>query len=93
MSNSPVIPFLNKMTDLIILNVIWLLCCLPVVTVGAATTATYYVSITSIRCGDGYVMKRFFASFRKNFLQVTPVWLCILLCSAIMTADMLFWYR
>ncbi len=93
MSNSPVIAFLNKMTDLIILNVIWLLCCLPVVTVGAATTAAYYVSITSIRCGDGYVVKRFFASFRKNFLQVTPVWLGILLCSAIMTADMLFWYR
>lgn len=60
MSNSPVIAFLNKMTDLILLNVIWLLCCLPVVTAGAATTAAYYVSITSIRCGDGYVVKRFF---------------------------------
>ncbi|MDE6909468.1 MAG: DUF624 domain-containing protein [Lachnospiraceae bacterium] len=93
MSNSPVIAFLNKMTDLILLNVIWLLCCLPVVTAGAATTAAYYVSITSIRCGDGYVVKRFFSSFRKNFLQVTPVWIGVLLCSVILTVDMLFWYR
>lgn len=93
MSNSPVIAFLNKMTDLILLNVIWLLCCLPVVTAGAATTAAYYVSITSIRCGDGYVVKRFFSSFRKNFLQVTPVWIGVLLCGVIMLADMMFWYR
>ncbi len=47
MSNSPVIAFLNKMTDLILLNVLWILCCLPVITAGAATTAAYYVSITS----------------------------------------------
>lgn len=93
MSNSPVIAFLNKMTDLILLNVLWLLCCLPVFTAGAATTAAYYVSITSIRCGDGYVIKRFFGSFKKNFRQITPIWLAILVFSLIMTADMLFWYR
>lgn len=93
MSNSPVIAFLNKMTDLILLNVLWLLCCLPVFTAGAATTAAYYVSITSIRCGDGYVIKRFFGSFKKNFRQITPIWLVILVFSLIMTADMLFWYR
>lgn len=93
MSNSPVIAFLNKMTDLILLNVLWLLCCLPVFTAGAATTAAYYVSITSIRCGDGYVIRRFFGSFKKNFRQITPIWLAILVFSLIMTADMLFWYR
>lgn len=93
MSNSPVIAFLNKMTDLILLNVLWILCCLPIFTAGAATTAAYYVSITSIRCGDGYVVKRFFESFRKNFRQITPVWLVILGSGLIMTADMLFWYR
>lgn len=93
MSNSPVIAFLNKMTDLILLNVLWIICCLPVFTAGAATTAAYYVSITSIRCGDGYVVKRFFESFRKNFRQITPIWLGILISCLILTADMLFWYR
>lgn len=93
MSNSPVIAFLNKMTDLILLNILWLLCCIPVVTAGAATTALYYVSITSIRCGDGYVVKRFFSSFRKNFRQITPIWIVLLLCALILGGDMLFWYR
>lgn len=68
MSDSPVIAFLNKMTDLILLNIIWLLCCLPIVTAGAATTAAYYVSITSIRCGGGYVVRRFFFQLQEKFL-------------------------
>jgi len=93
MSDSPVIAFLNKATDLILLNVLWILCCLPVFTAGAATAAAYYVSITSIRCGDGYVVKRFFASFKRNFAQITPIWIGILLAGFILTMDMLYWYR
>ena len=93
MSDSPVIAFLNKATDLILLNLIWILCCLPVFTAGAATVAAYYVSITSIRCGDGYVVKRFFTSFKRNFAQITPVWLGIFLAGFILTVDMLYWYR
>ncbi|MCM1386844.1 MAG: DUF624 domain-containing protein [Bacillus sp. (in: Bacteria)] len=93
MSNSPVIAFLNKLTDLILLNVLLIICCLPVVTAGAAVTAAYYVSITSIRCGDGYVVRRFFTSFKKNFRQITPVWIAIFICTLILAADMLFWYR
>lgn len=93
MSDSPVIAFLNKATDLILLNVIWIICCLPVVTAGAATVAAYYVSITSIRCGDGYVIKRFFASFKRNFVQITPIWIGILLAGVILMVDMLYWRR
>lgn len=93
MSNSPVIAFLNKMTDLILLNVIFLLCCLPVVTIGAAVTAMYYVCIISIRQGDGYVVKRFFQSFRSNFKQATLLWLPMLLIGLFLGFDLLFWYQ
>ncbi len=93
MSNSPVIAFLNKMTDLILLNILWMVCCLPVITAGAATTAMYYVSITSIRCGDGYVIRRFFSSFKKNFRQITPIWVGIIVVFLVFGMDMLFWYR
>lgn len=93
MSNSPVIAFINKLTDLILLNILWIICCLPVITAGAATVALYYVSITSIRCGDGYVVRRFFDGFRKNFRQITPIWIAILLCTLILAGDMFFWYQ
>lgn len=91
MSNSPVIAFLNKMTDLILLNVLLILCCLPVVTAGAAISAAYYVSITSIRCGDGYVFRRFFSAFKSSFAPVTPVWLGLLAAGFILAADYFFW--
>lgn len=93
MSDSPVIAFLNKATDLILLNFLWILCSLPVITAGAATAAMYYVCITSIRCGDGYVAKRFFQSFKQNFRQITPLWICILLAVGLLTFDILFWMK
>lgn len=93
MSESPVIAFLNKMSDLILLNILWIFCCIPVVTAGAATAAMYYVSITSIRCGDGYVLKRFFHSFRQNFRQITPLWIGILGIICFLGYDLYFWMQ
>ncbi len=92
MSESPVIAFLNKMTDLILLNLLWMITCLPIVTIGAATTAMYYTNIISIRQGDGYVVKRYFKSFRDNFKQATILWLLILLVGGIMAFDLIYWY-
>lgn len=93
MSNSPVVVFLNKVTDLILLNAVYLICCIPVFTIGAATTALYYVCIVSIRQGDGYVIRRFFKSFKENFTQATVIWLIMLTVSLLMGFDLLFWSR
>jgi len=93
MSDSPVIAFLNKMTDLIILNIVYIIFCLPIFTIGAATTALYYVCIVSIRQGDGYVVKRFLESFKRNFKQATIIWLPLLAFMIIMGFDLFFWYR
>lgn len=93
MKDSAVVGFLNKMTDLIVLNIIWILCCLPILTIGAATTAMYYVNITSIRQGDGYVVRRFLKSFRQNFKQATLLWLLLVAVCLLAVFDFMFWYR
>lgn len=93
MSESPVIAFLNKMTDLILLNLIYIVCCLPVVTIGAATTAMYYVCIISIRQGDGYVVKRFIKSFKENFKQATLIWIPRMALFCVVLMDLLFWLK
>ena len=74
---NPVIAFLNKMADLILLNLIFLLCCIPVVTIGPAITALYAVSLRSVRYGDGYVIQTFFRSFKQNFKQSVVVELIV----------------
>lgn len=93
MSDSPVIAFLNKATDLILLNLIWILTSLPIVTIGASTTAMYYVTIVSLRNGDGYVVQRYIKSFRENFKLATLLWLPMLFLSLLMGFDLFFWYQ
>ena len=73
--DSPLMIGLNKMADLMILNLLTILCCLPVVTVGASLTAMHYMVIKLIRNEESYVVKGFFRSFKQNLRQGTIIWL------------------
>ena len=77
-------------TNIIILNILWLLCCLPVVTAGAATTAMYYTIFQYITKQDDGALKPFFKAFRENFKTVTPVWLVNLLIGAALGAEVFY---
>lgn len=91
--DNPVVWFLNKMTDLLVLNFIFLICCIPVVTIGPAITAMYYVNMRSIRYGDGYVLRTFFSSFKRNFWQALAAWLMTLAVAGLFLVDILFWLQ
>lgn len=62
-----VFTFLGKVFDIMILSFIYLLFCIPIVTIGPATTALYYTVVKVIRKNRGYVFREFFKSFRENF--------------------------
>lgn len=64
--DSPIGRAMNTVADIMILSVLWVVCSLPVFTVGAATTALYYASMRSVR-QEGSVFKDFFQAFRDNF--------------------------
>ena len=61
--DNPVWRFIGKLGDLVLLNLLWLICCIPVFTAGAATTAVYYVTLKLVRDDDGSTIKSFFHSF------------------------------
>lgn len=76
--DSKIYQFLEKIWQLFLLNLLCLLCCLPVVTAGASITALYYVSLKMAR-GDGvHIIRDFFHSFRQNLLQGTGITLILL---------------
>lgn len=77
--DSPVMSAIGKVTDLVWLSVLWFVCCLPVVTAGASTTALYYTGVKTIRKSRGYVTKTFFHAFKINFIPALGMWL---LCMA-----------
>lgn len=84
---SPLIQFLNKVADLMWLNILTLLCCIPVITVGAALTSAHYVALKLHRNEEGYITRDFFRSFKLNFKQSTAIWLLILLVLVVFSAD------
>lgn len=77
--DNPIMQFISKIFDLVILNLIFILSCIPVITVGASLSALYYVSLKMVRGEDPYIWQNFWKAFRQNFKQSTIVWVLYLL--------------
>lgn len=76
--DSPAGKFVIRICDLIFLNVLYILCCIPIFTMGAANTALNYVAMKMAREENDGVFSEFFSSFRRNFKQSLPltgIWL------------------
>lgn len=82
--------FVQVMTrgfDLILLNILFLLCCLPVFTIGASCVALHTITLKYAQGLEPYVIRDFFAAFRKNFKQATLAWIVIFLAGAFLYVD------
>ncbi len=85
--DSPFIQFLNRVADLMILNFLVMICCLPIFTIGASYTAMHYVLLKMVRKEEGYLIRGFFKSFKQNFKQATLIWLGMLVLIAFFGVD------
>lgn len=59
--------FMNRIADLFILNILWIFCSLPIVTIGAATTALYSINLKILNKEEESLIKTFFKAFKENF--------------------------
>jgi uncharacterized membrane protein YesL len=87
--DGPLMQGLTKVADLMILNFLTILCCIPVVTAGAAFTALHYQVLRMVRNEDTYVARGFFKSFKENFWQATIIWILILISVVFIVFDYL----
>ena len=69
------------------LNLLWLICSLPIVTIGASTTALYYATLKIADDEHSYVARMFFRSFKENFRQATVIWLIMLGAGILLGVD------
>ncbi len=77
----------GKLVDCVWLSILWVICCIPVFTIGASSSALYYSVHKSIRGNRGYTTSNFFSAFKNNFKQATLsglVWLFVVL---VLTGD------
>ena len=66
--------FLNRLTSVFLLTLLWALACIPVVTVGAATTACIKVVMELYNDAEGSIFKEFWAEFKRCFGKATAMW-------------------
>ena len=85
--DGPLFRFLSKVADMMILNLVFLISCLPIVTIGASVTALSYVTLKMKDGEEGYIVRTFFRSFRENFKQSTIIWLIMLMLAVVMSLD------
>lgn len=85
--DGPVLQFINKIVYSVYLNILWFVCCIPVVTIGASTTALFYVTLKMSKNEEGNLTKAFFHSFRENLKQATIIWLILLFLGIVLGID------
>lgn len=85
--DSPFGQLLLKLCYACYLNLLWFVCCIPVFTIGASTTALYYTTLKITREEDRSLTRMFFRSFRENFRQSTVLWLILLAAGLLLAGD------
>lgn len=85
--DSPLMNGLSKLADLIWLNILATICCIPIITIGASLTALHYVVLKMVKDEEGYITRSFFKSFKENFKQATLMWLMLLAVFILLVAD------
>lgn len=67
--NSPFARGVNKLVTTLYVGILWFLCSIPVITLGAATAALYEVLLKAVKNQEGYIAGTFFKAFRRNLKQ------------------------
>lgn len=85
--NSPVFKLGNRLWQLIILNLLFILTCLPMITIGASLTALYYTCLKLVRKEESSMLKDYWHSFKLNFKQSTVIFLIVALIGLFLFID------
>lgn len=78
---------LGKITDIVILNLLCIISCLPIITIGASITSTYYIAMKMIKDEETYIVKEFIKRFRENFKKSTIIWGIMLIIGGVLAFD------
>lgn len=91
--DNPIWRFVGKVGDMIVLNILWVICCIPVVTIGVSTTALYYCTLKIVRDEENGNIRMFFKSFKENLVQSTIIWIIMLAIGIVLGFDLFFFLK
>ena len=85
--DSSLMRFLSDLVDVVILNVVCLICCIPIITIGPSITAMHYVTMKMVKNENGYILKSFFKAFRDNLKKSLIAWILFLIITIFFLLD------
>lgn len=86
-TDNVIVRALTKICDMVCLNILWLVCSIPLITIGASTAALYTIMLKMVKNEEGYIFRDFFKAFKSNFKQATIIWLILAVCGFICWFD------
>ncbi|MEW9053758.1 MAG: DUF624 domain-containing protein [Neobacillus sp.] len=84
--------FITRVTNLIGLNILWIIFSLPIITIGPATSAVFYVTLKMVRNEEGYIFLSFLQAFKQNFKQGILIEFILLFCGVILLGDFRYFF-
>lgn len=85
--------FLDKFWNMVWIGILWIVCSIPIITIGASSTAAYYAMVRSVRHNEDNSTKDFFKSFKQNFAQATIMTVIYIIVGAAFTYATWFYYH
>lgn len=79
---SPLFRFFERLWDIIKLDLCWIICCIPVVTIGPATIAAFSITNKMVDDTEGYICRPFFKAFKENMKKGIPLGIMWIICTA-----------
>lgn len=89
--NSPFARGVNKLVTMLYVGILWFLCSIPVLTMGAATAALYEVMMKMVKDQEGYIAANFFRAFRQNLKQGLQLGIPLLLAQIVFAFDFIYY--
>lgn len=89
---NPVFDVINTLCNFIVLNLVFLITCLPVFTIGTALSSLYCITLREARGEYGYLVRPYLTEFRKNLKSGTAAFGILFLIGAVLLFNLAFWY-
>ena len=90
---NPVLDFINTLCNFVVLNLVFLISCLPVITIGTALSSLYYVTLREARGEYGYLVRTYIKEFRKNLKSGTAAFAVLFVIGAVILFNLAFWFN
>ena len=90
-TKNKLLDFADTLCNFIVLNIVFLISCLPIFTIGAAITSLYYVMMKESRGEYGYFIKPYLSAFKSNFIKSTKLFLLLTILFFVFSFNMIFW--